>query len=164
MPSTIRPATAADSAVIAVIYAHYVSTSTATLELEPPDSAEIARRMTDVASRGLPYLVAEVDGIVAGYGYASAFRPRPGYRFTVEDSVYLRPEFGGRGLGRLLLGELIRASKAAGCHQMIGVIGGRNPTSIAMHRAMGFVDVGMLRGVGFKFGEWVDVTLMQREL
>ena len=109
-------------------------------------------------------LVAEVDGVVAGYGYASSFRPRPGYRFTVEDSVYLRPEFGGRGLGRLLLGELIRASKAAGCHQMIGVIGGENPASIAMHRAMGFVDVGVLRNVGFKFGNWVDVTFIQREL
>lgn len=164
MPPVIRPATAADSAVIADIYAHYVLASTATLELEPPDAVEIARRMADVASRGLPYLVAEVDGVVAGYGYASAFRPRPGYRFTVEDSVYLRPEFAGRGLGRLLLGELIRASKAAGCHQMIGVIGGKNAASIAMHRAMGFVDVGVLRGVGFKFGNWVDVTLMQREL
>jgi L-amino acid N-acyltransferase YncA len=164
MPPAIRPATVADSSPIADIYAHYVSTSTATLELEPPDTAEIAQRMADVTSRGLPYLVAEVDGVVAGYGYAGAFRPRPGYRFTVEDSVYLRPEFGGRGLGRLLLGELIRASKAAGCHQMIGVIGGENPASIAMHRAMGFVDVGVLRSVGFKFGNWVDVTLMQREL
>ncbi|HEX7159489.1 MAG TPA: GNAT family N-acetyltransferase [Edaphobacter sp.] len=164
MPPAIRPATAADSAVIADIYAHYVLTSTATLELEPPGTMEIAKRMADVASRGLPYLVAEVDGQIAGYGYAGAFRPRPGYRFTVEDSVYLRPEFGGRGLGRLLLGELIRASKEAGCHQMIGVIGGENLASIAMHRAMGFVDVGVLREVGFKFGNWVDVTLMQREL
>jgi phosphinothricin acetyltransferase len=164
MPPATRPATAADSSVIADIYAHYVLTSTATLELEPPDAAEIAQRIADVASRGLPYLVAEVDGVVAGYGYASAFRPRPGYRFTVEDSVYLRPEFAGRGLGRLLLGELIAASKAAGCHQMIGVIGGQNSASIAMHRAMGFVDVGVLREVGLKFGKWVDVTMMQREL
>lgn len=160
----IRPALAADSPAIAAIYAHYVLTSTATLELESPDDAEMMRRMADVVARGLPYLIAEVEGVVAGYAYASAFRPRPGYRFTVEDSVYLSPEFAGRGLGRRLLSELIVASKAAGCHQMVGVIGGENTASIAMHRSQGFVDVGVLRGVGFKFGALVDVTLMQREL
>ena len=164
MPSTIRAATTADAPAIASIYAHYVLTSAATLELEPPDGAEMANRVADVMVRRLPYLIAEVEGAVAGFAYASAFRPRPGYRFTVEDSVYLRPEFAGRGLGRQLLGELIAASKAAGCHQMVGVIGGENSASIAMHRALGFVDVGVLRSVGFKFDSWVDVTLMQREL
>jgi phosphinothricin acetyltransferase len=160
----IRPASPADAHAIAAIYAQYVLSSTATLELEPPDAAEIGRRMADVLARGLPYLVADVDGVVAGYGYASAFRPRPGYRFTVEDSVYLRTEFAGRGLGRRLLGELMVAAKAAGCHQMVAVIGGSNPASVAMHRSQGFVDVGVLREVGFKFGDWVDVTFMQREL
>ena len=164
MSPEIRSATAADAPAIASIYSHFVLTSDATLELEPPDAAEITRRMADVMARGMPYLIAEVDGFVAGFAYAGAFRPRPGYRFTVEDSVYLRPEFAGKGLGRRLLGELIAAAKAAGCHQMVGVIGGENLASMAMHRSQGFVDVGVLRGVGFKFDRWVDVTLMQREL
>ncbi len=160
----IRPVATADAHAIAEIYAQYVLSSTATLELEAPGAEEIARRMEDVLAHGLPYLVAEVDGVVAGYGYAGTFRPRAGYRFTVEDSVYLLPEFAGRGIGRRLLGELIGAAKAAGCRQMVAVIGGENAASSAMHRRQGFVDVGVLRGVGFKFGEWVDVTLMQREL
>lgn len=164
MSPEIRSATAADAPAIASIYSHFVLTSDATLELEPPDAAEITRRMAEVMARGMPYLIAEVDGFVAGYAYACAFRPRPGYRFTVEDSVYLRPEFAGKGLGRRLLGELTAAAKAAGCHQMVGVIGGENLASMAMHRALGFVDAGVLRGVGFKFDRWVDVTLMQREL
>jgi phosphinothricin acetyltransferase len=164
MPLEIRSATAADAATIASIYSQYVLNSTATLELEAPGAAEIARRISDVQERGLPYLLGEIDDMVAGYAYATAFRPRLGYRFTVEDSVYLRPEFAGRGLGRTLLQELIVASKSAGCHQMVGVIGGDNRASMAMHRALGFADVGVLRGVGFKFEKWVDVTLMQREL
>jgi len=164
MSPEIRPATSADSHAIAAIYAQYVLNNAATLELEPPDASEIERRMADVLARGLPYLVAEVDGLVAGYAYAGAFRPRPGYRYTVEDSVYLQPEFAGRGLGRSLLGELIVAAKASGCHQMVAMIGGENPASVAMHRSQGFAEVGVLREVGRKFGEWVDVTLMQREL
>lgn len=164
MSAEIRSASVADAPTIASIYSAYVLNCVATLELEPPDAEEIARRIGDVLGRGLPYLIAEIDGVVAGYAYASAFRPRPGYRFTVEDSVYLRPEFAGRGLGRALLQALIVASKAAGCHQMVGVIGGDNRASVAMHSALGFAHVGVLRGVGFKFEQWVDVTLMQREL
>ncbi len=160
----IRPAATTDVPSIAAIYSHYVLTSTATFELEPPDVSEIARRISEITARGLPYLVAEVEGVVAGYAYAGMFRPRPGYRFTVEDTVYLRPDFTGRGLGSRLLGELISASKAAGCRQMVGGVGGENPASVAMHRALGFEHVGVLRKVGFKFEQWLDLTFMQLEL
>ncbi len=154
----------ADVPAVAAIYAAYVLTSAATFELEPPDPDEINRRMRSVIEGGLPYLVAEVDGVVAGYGYASPFRPRVGYRFTVEDSVYVRAEYAGRGVGRGLLKELMERCRAAGCHQMVAVIGGVNPASVAMHKAMGFGHVGVLREVGFKFGAWQDVTMMQRGL
>lgn len=165
MSFLVRAACLEDARAIAAIYEPFVLTSTATLELEPPDAAEIERRLRSVQAAGLPYLVAEApDGAVAGYAYATAFRPRAGYRFTVEDSVYLDAKFAGRGLGRRLLMELIARSKAAGCHQMVAVIGGENPASVAMHASQGFADVGVLREVGFKFGAWRDVTLMQREL
>jgi phosphinothricin acetyltransferase len=146
---------------IVAIYAPYVLSSAATFELEPPDAAEMERRMNSVLEGGLPYLVAEVGGVVAGYAYASSFRPRAGYRFTVEDSVYLRADYAGKGIGRQLLGALIERCKAAGCRQMVAVIGGENPASVVMHRTLGFAHVGVLREVGFKFGEWQDVTLMQ---
>jgi L-amino acid N-acyltransferase YncA len=160
----MRTATAADASAIAAIYSPYVEKSTSTMELEAPDAAEITRRISDVQDRGLPYLVAEVDGVVAGYAYASPFRPRAGYRFTVEDSVYLLPEFAGQGLGRRLLGALIEGCEQAGCKQMVAVIAGKNQASIAMHSALGFAEAGVLHNVGFKLGQWVDVTMMQREL
>jgi phosphinothricin acetyltransferase len=161
---TVRVARLEDAAEIAAIYRGYVLGSTATFELEPPDAAEMLRRFRSVEESGLPYLVAEIDGVVAGYGYAAPFRPRPGYRFTVEDSVYVRGEYAGRGVGRELLKELMERCRAAGCHQMIAVIGGVNPASVAMNKAMGFGHVGVLREVGFKFGAWQDVTMMQRGL
>jgi len=164
MSLLIRAAGAEDAPAIAVIYASYVLSSTATFELEPPDANEIAQRICSVVKSGLPYLVAEMDGVVAGYGYASPFRPREAYRFTVEDSVYVQAEYAGRGMGRTLLRELMERCRIAGCRQMIAVIGGVNPASVAMHRAMGFADVGVLREVGFKFDTWQDVTLMQRRL
>jgi L-amino acid N-acyltransferase YncA len=165
MSFLIRDACPNDARAIAAIYAPFVLTSTATLELEAPDAAEIELRIGSVRAAGLPYLIAEAEGgIVAGYAYATAFRPRAGYRFTVEDSVYLDAKFAGRGLGRRLLAELIVRCKGAGCHQMVAVIGGENPASVAMHASRGFVDVGVLREVGFKFEKWQDVRLMQREL
>jgi L-amino acid N-acyltransferase YncA len=164
MMTEIRSAVVEDAGEIAAIYAPYVLTSTATFEIEAPDAVEIVRRMSGVLSLGLPYLVAEVDGEIAGYGYAGRFRPREAYRFTAEDTVYLRPEFAGRGLGRLLLSELIARARAAGIRQMVAVIGGENPASVRLHRALGFADAGVLRGVGYKFGEWLDVMMMQREL
>jgi L-amino acid N-acyltransferase YncA len=164
MALLIRTAGVADGSAIAAIYASYVLTSAATFEMEAPDAGEMDRRMRSVIEGGLPYLVAEVDGVVAGYAYASPFRARVGYRFTVEDSVYVRDEYAGRGVGRALLKELMERCRVAGCHQMIAVIGGVNPASVAMHVAMGFAPVGVLREVGFKFDAWQDVTLMQREL
>ena len=165
MSFLVRAARPEDARAIAAIYAPFVLTSTAPLELQPPDAAEIERRMRSVQDAGLPYLVAEADGgAVAGYAYATAIRPRAGYRFTVEDSVYLDARFAGQGLGRRLLVELIARCKAAGCHQMVAVIGGENPASVAMHASQGFAHVGVLREVGFKLDEWCDVTLMQREL
>jgi len=164
MSFLIRDARPDDAPAIAAIYAPFVLTSTATLELESPNACEIERRLRSVQEAGLPYLIAEAEGTVAGYAYATAFRPRAGYRFTVEDSVYLDARFAGHGLGRRLLGELIARCKAAGCHQMVAVIGGENPASVAMHTSQGFAHVGVLREVGFKFDAWHDVRLMQREL
>jgi phosphinothricin acetyltransferase len=160
----LREATPEDAGAIAAIYREYVLTSAATMELEPPDGAEIGRRMAEVRGRGLPYLVAELEGEVIGYGYASAFRPRPGYRYTVEDSIYLRADSARRGVGRMLLAAVIAASREAGCRHMVAVIGGDNPASIAMHRAMGFRLIGVMQGVGWKFDRAQDVTIMQLAL
>jgi L-amino acid N-acyltransferase YncA len=160
----VREAHLDDVAAITAIYRPYVLTSVATMELDPPDEAEMRRRFSDVRSRGLPYLVAEQDGEVFGYGYAAPFRPRAGYRLTVEDSIYLRADCAGRGLGRRLLEAVIAASRGAGCRNMVAVIGGDNPASIAMHGALGFVQAGVLPGAGWKFDRPQDVTLMQLEL
>jgi phosphinothricin acetyltransferase len=160
----LRNATPGDAATIAAIYRPYVLTSAATMELEPPDEAEIGRRMAAVLGRGLPYLVAEQNGEIVGYGYASAFRPRPGYRYTVEDSIYLRSDTAGRGFGGKLLTAVIAASREVGCRQMVAVIGGDNPASIAMHKSKGFALIGVLQGVGWKFDQPQNVTLMQLTL
>jgi phosphinothricin acetyltransferase len=161
----IRAARDTDIPDIAEIYGHFVRVALATFETEPPDAAEMARRRQDVLACGLPYLVAELDGHVAGYAYAARYRPRPAYRFTVENSVYVHPDHARKGLGRLLLTELIAACKAAGCREMVAVIGDSgNAASIGLHEALGFRHVGVLRSVGFKFGRWVDTVLMQRSL
>ena len=160
----VRCASLEDVAAIAAIYRPYVLTSAATMELEPPDEAEMARRFRDVRARGLPYVVAEREGEVIGYGYAAPFRPRGGYRYTVEDSIYLRADAAGRGLGRRLLEAVIAASRDAGCRQMVAVVGGENPASVAMHRAVGFAQIGVLRGAGWKFDAPQDITLMQLAL
>ena len=162
---TIRPSREADVPAIADIYAHYVNTALATFETEAPDTAEIARRRQAILELGLPYLVAEIDGIVAGYAYAGPYRPRPAYRFTVEDSVYIRPQYVGKGLGKLLLNDLIAGCTNAGCTQMVAIIGdSENRASIGLNRGLGFREVGVLRSVGFKFDQWVDTVLMQRRL
>ena len=147
------------------IYAHAVTHGTGTFELEIPDAAEMARRRDDVLAKGLPWLVAECDGQVLGYAYASPFRPRPAYRFSVEDSIYLRPQAQGAGVGRALLAELVARCQAAGARQMLAVIGdSANAGSIGVHRALGFEPCGRLQSVGWKFGRWLDVVLMQRSL
>ena len=165
MSLAIRPAAPADIAAITRIYAHAVETGTASFELTPPDEAEMARRMSALIDGGFPYLVAEVDAAVAGYAYAGAYRARPAYRFTVEDSVYVAPEAQGRGIGRALLPTLVDESVARGFRQMIAVIGDSGQAaSIALHARCGFYYVGTFPHVGFKFGRWLDTVLMQRAL
>jgi len=164
-PLLLRPSTPADLAAVRDIYAHAVTQGTGTFELEVPDPAEMARRRDDVLTKGLPWLVAEQDGQVLGYAYANHFRPRPAYRFSVEDSIYLHPEAQGRGVGRVLLAELVARCQAAGARQMLAVIGdSANQGSIGLHRALGFEPCGSLQSVGWKFGRWLDVVLMQRAL
>ena len=164
-PLLVRPSTPADLGALRDIYAAAVTQGTGTFELEPPDLAEMARRRDDVLAKGLPWLVAERGAWVLGYAYANHFRPRPAYRFSVEDSIYLHPEAQGSGIGRLLLAELLAHCQAAGARQMLAVIGdSANQASIAVHRSLGFEPCGLLQSVGWKFGRWLDVVLMQRAL
>ena len=161
----IRPATLTDIPAITAIYAHAVNTGTASFELAPPDEAEMTRRMQAVLDGKFPYLVAEADGAVAGYAYASLFRTRPAYRFTLENSVYIAPAMQRRGVGLALLRKLIDICTALGYRQMIAVIGDSNQAaSIGVHKACGFTDAGNLRNVGWKFGRWLDTPMMQLAL
>jgi phosphinothricin acetyltransferase len=160
-----RDAVEADIPAIRAIYEHWVLHGTGSFELVPPDLAEMTARWRAIHDAGLPYIVAEADGRIAGFAYAGPYRPRPAYRFTVEDSVYVAPEALGRGLGRALLQAVIEAATAAGKRQMIAVIGdSANTGSIALHGALGFRHVGTFADVGFKFGDWRDTVLMQRAL
>jgi L-amino acid N-acyltransferase YncA len=162
---TIRAATLADIPAITRIYADAVLHGTATFELEPPDQAEMARRMTALQEDGFPYLVAEIGGALVGYAYANRYRTRPAYRFTVEDSIYIDPVAQRRGVGRALLAQLIRECERRGFRQMVAVIGdSAQLASIAIHRALGFRPSGNFENVGFKFGRWLDSVMMQREL
>jgi L-amino acid N-acyltransferase YncA len=161
----IRPSTQADLPAITDIYGWNVLNGTGTFELEAPDQAEMARRREDVVGKGLPWLVAERDGGVLGYAYASRFRPRPAYRFCLEDSIYLAASAAHQGIGRLLLAELLARCEAAGARQMLAVIGdSSNLASVAVHRTLGFESVGTLRAAGWKFDRWLDVVLMQKPL
>jgi len=161
----IRPSEPRDVAAIAAIYAWNVQHGTGTFETEAPDEAETARRRDEVLAKRLPWLVAECDGVVTGYAYANHFRPRRAYRFCLEDSIYLAPGARGRGLGRLLLAELIARCQARGARQMLAVIGdSSNAASIGVHRALGFGPVGLLAASGWKFDRWLDVVIMQRAL
>ena len=161
----IRPATPADIPAITRIYAHAVAHGTASFELAPPDETEMRRRMQAILDGKFPYIVAEIDGAVAGYAYASLYRTRPAYRFTVEDSVYVAPAIHRRGIGKALLLSLIEACTALGFRQMIAVIGDSDQAaSIGVHRACGFTDAGSLRNIGWKFGRWLDTPLMQLAL
>lgn len=161
----LRAAAPRDVARIAAIYAHHVLTGLASFEVEPPDEAEIGRRLADVRAQGLPFLVAEAGGRVVGYAYASPYRARPAYRYTLEDSVYVDRDCAGRGVGRQLLDRLVAECVKCGCRQLVAVIGdSANRASIALHEACGFARVGLLPAVGYKFGRWVDSVLMQRAL
>lgn len=162
---TIRTAKPRDAAGIAAIYAHYVRHSVVTFEISVPDASDMTARMARVQGAGWPWLVAETDdGTLAGYAYASVYREREGWRFACEDSVYLAPGHVGRGIGTELLAHLIPASEAAGFRHMIAVIAGGSEASIALHARAGFRHCGLLEKVGRKFGQWIDVHTMQREL
>jgi phosphinothricin acetyltransferase len=162
---SIRAATLADIAAITRIYAQSVRTGTASFELEPPDEAEMARRMQALLDGGYPYIVAEIGGAIAGYAYAGSYRPRPAYRFSVEDSIYVDPKAQRRGAGRLLLAHLIEECERRGFRQMVAVIGdSAQMPSIELHRALGFRMVGTVENVGYKFGRWLDSVNMQRAL
>ena len=161
----IRPATEADLAAVTDIYAHAVLHGTATFELIPPDLAEMTRRFKTLMDGGFPYLAAVLDGRVIGYAYAGPYRPRPAYRFTVENSVYLEPATHRRGIGLQLLQRLIADCEARGYRQMIAVIGdSANAGSIGVHARCGFAMIGTHANVGFKFGRWLDTVMMQRAL
>lgn len=161
----IRPATHADLAAITAIYAHHVVHGAASFETDPPDLAEITRRFDEIARRDLPYLAAEIDGAVRGYAYAGPYRPRPAYRFTVEDSIYVHPEFHRRGIGAKLLSSLIEACRERPVRQMVAIIGdSANHASIRLHEQHGFRHVGTLENVGHKFDRWLDTVLMQLSL
>lgn len=166
MSVTIRPAAPADISHIVRIYAPAVLTGSSSFELEPPDEMEMARRMRTVLEGGYPYLAAEIDGRFAGYAYASVYRTRPAYRFSVEDSIYVDPDMQRRGVGRALLQALIAACEQRGFRQMLAVIGD-SPNqlgSVSLHETCGFRAVGQLPGIGYKFDRWVDTLLMQRAL
>jgi L-amino acid N-acyltransferase YncA len=161
----VRDATDHDIPAIQQIYAHHVLTGTASFEETPPSEAQMAARRADVLRLGLPYLVAELDGAVVGHAYAAPYRPRPAYRHTLEDSVYVAAGQHGRGVGRALLAELIARCERGPWRQMIAVIGDSgNAASIALHERLGFRRAGTLHDVGFKLGRWLDSVLMQRAL
>lgn len=164
MPS-IRPSTDADVAAITAIYTHHVLHGTGTFEIEPPTAQDMGARRADVLAKGLPYLVAEEDGRVLGFAYCTWFKPRPAYRFSAEDSIYLAPEAAGRGLGRQLLTALAGEAEARGVRKLIAVIGdSANAGSVGVHRALGFEQVGVIRSCGWKFERWLDIVLMEKAL
>jgi L-amino acid N-acyltransferase YncA len=160
----LRDATPGDFPAIAAIYAHHVLHGAASFEETPPESDELLRRHAAVRGQGLPWIVAELNGNVAGYCYATPYRPRAAYRYTVEDSIYIDESCRGLGLGRLLLEALIERCENGPWRQMIAVIADLRGGSLALHRGLGFEMVGTLHAVGFKHNEWRDTTLMQRAL
>lgn len=161
----IRPSSDEDIAAITAIYAQHVLGGTGTFEVDPPLVSDMSARRADVLAKGLPYLVAEVGQQIAGFAYCTWFKPRPAYRFSAEDSIYLSPAAQGIGLGRSLLAELLLQAQMRGIRKLIAVIGdSANQGSIAVHRSVGFTHVGILKSCGWKFDRWLDVVLMERAL
>ena len=161
----MRPAVPQDVPAIQAIYAHHVAHSLATFEEDAPPVDEMRRRYAEVTQRGLPYLTAEFAGAVAGYGYCTLYRTRSAYRYALEDSVYVRPDMLGRGVGKKVLAELVRRCEELRYRQMIAVIGdSANAASIGLHASVGFLRVGTLRSAGYKLGRWTDTVIMQRPL
>lgn len=167
MPQTLilRDAQDNDMPAVQAIYAHHVIHGTASFELEPPTLEQMLQRRADICANGLPYLVIEREGEVVGYAYATLYRPRPAYRFTVEDSVYVRDGMAGLGIGQRLLEAVIKRCTDDGRRQMVAIIGNsENLASIRLHERLGFRKVGVFESVGFKHGRWLDTVIMQREL
>lgn len=160
----IRDATVEDAAAVQAIYAHHVLHGTASYDVEPPSFEDIRQKMLWILGEGWPFIVAEADGPLIGYAYATQFRDRAAYRFTCENSIYVHPDWTGRGVGGALLTSLIERSAASGFKTMIAVIGGAEPASIALHAACGFVEAGRLKAVGWKKDRWLDNVYMQRSL
>ena len=159
----IRPSTDTDVAAITDIYQHHVLHGTGTFEITPPTPEDMAGRRQDVLAKSLPYLVLEEDSTVVGFAYCNWFKPRPAYRFSAEDSIYLAPTASGRGMGKLLLTELMGQAERAGVRKLIAVIGdSANQGSIGVHQVCGFTHVGVLSACGWKFERWLDVVLMER--
>lgn len=162
---SVRTAVPGDLPATHEIYAHYVATSVATFELVAPDADEWARRFDAITEAGLPFVVAELDGRVAGYAYCSPWKTRPAYRQTAEDSIYVAPWAAGHGLGGALLDELLLRSTAAGVREVLAVIADSgDPASLVLHQKRGFTEAGRLRAVGFKHDRWLDTVLLQRSL
>jgi L-amino acid N-acyltransferase YncA len=160
----IRDVAESDAEAIAAIYAHHVLNGTASYDIEPPPAEFHRDRIRRIATADWPFLVAEVDGRVAGYAYVTQFRDRAAYRFTAEDSIYVHPDLMGRGVGKTLLSALLDRSAAFGFKTVIAVVGGAEPASIAVHAALGFAEAGRLRRVGWKQDRWLDSVYMQRDL
>ncbi|MFC5520902.1 GNAT family N-acetyltransferase [Polaromonas jejuensis] len=161
----IRPSRDEDIPAITAIYAHHVLHGTGTFETEPPSVADMTARRADVLSKGLPYLVAEQHGKIAGFAYGNWFKPRPAYRYSVEDSIYLAPELHRQGLGRALLAELLARCEAVGIRKVMAIVGdSANAGSIGVHRALGFTQVGLIEACGWKFGAWRDIVILQKTL
>ena len=161
----IRPSRDEDIPAITAIYAHHVLHGTGTFETDPPNEANMTARRADVLSKGLPYLVAEHDGKVAGFAYGNWFKPRPAYRYSVEDSIYLAPELQRKGLGRALMAELLAQFEAVGIRKVMAIIGdSANAGSVGIHQAFGFTQVGIVESCGWKLGAWRDIVIMQKTL
>jgi phosphinothricin acetyltransferase len=160
----IRNVREGDADAIAAIYGHHVLHGTASYEVDPPTVEETRTKIRRITGPGWPFVVAEVDGGIAGYAYATQFRDRAAYRFTAENSIYVHTERMGRGIGKALLDALIERSAAYGFRTIVAVVGGAEPASVALHAKCGFREVGRLSAVGFKFGRWLDTVYMQRAL
>jgi L-amino acid N-acyltransferase YncA len=162
---TLRSSTDHDVPALTAIYGHHVTEGTGTFEITPPTESEMATRRSDILAKGLPYLVAELDGRVLGFAYCQWFKPRPAYRYSAEDSIYLDPNAAGQRIGNKLLAELAKQAEAAGIRKLIAVIGdSANARSIGVHRAIGFRHVGTIESCGWKFGRWLDIVLMEKAL
>ena len=161
----IRPSQPEDLGAITAIYQHHVLNGTGTFEIEPPTLQDMTARREDVLNKGLPYLVLEESGQVQGFAYCNWFKPRPAYRFSAEDSIYMAANASGKGLGQLLLAELCRSAEAAGIRKLIAVIGdSANAGSIGVHRSVGFESVGVVKACGWKFDRWLDIVMMEKAL